>query len=197
VSCSGCVQTFTAVQQLTNNWGSKGWNGSSNTPMSALSSLTISYTESSPTGPNDQYEFSPDIWLDPYAGVACGGCGDVMMWVDTTSQRCTAVNGWTLLGHPVLGGQNWTAYLAPGGTGGEIIMILDGSGGSGTCATQRTGTIPVYAAITWLSNNPGPSGFPAFSKLQLTQLNTGWEITQAGGSTFKVSNLAYNVTLAP
>lgn len=196
-SCSGCVQTYTAVQQLTNNWGSGGWNGSSNTPMSALSSLTISYTEVSPTGPDDQYEFSPDIWLSPYAGVKCGGCGDVMMWVDTSSQRCSAVNGWTVLGHPALGGQNWSAYVAPGGTGQEIILVLDGSGGSGTCATQNTGTIPVLAAIQWLSANPGSSGFPAFSQLQLTQFNIGWEITQGGGSTFQVSKLAYNVTVAP
>lgn len=195
-SCGGCVQTFDAVQQLTNNWGGGGWNGGSDTPLSALSLLQVRYTESSPSGAGDQYEFSPDIWLNPYAGVRCGGCGDVMLWVDTSAQRCSAVDGWRVLGHPVIAGQDWTAYVAPGGTGEEIILVLDGAGGPGSCARQGSGTIHVLASLRWLSKHPGPSGFPAFSTLTMSQLNTGWEITQGDGATFTVSRMAYRVRLA-
>ena len=67
-SCGGCVQTFTAVQQLTNDWG----NGriqrfSGDLPLSVLKKLQVVYTESMPGGSANQAEFSPDLWTD-YSG---------------------------------------------------------------------------------------------------------------------------------
>ena len=194
-SCGGCVQTYTSVQQLTNNWGNGGWNGGSDTPLAALRELWITYRESSPASdPADQYEFSPDIWTN-YAGHLCGGCGDVMMWADTSAQRCAAVHGWTVLGHPVLLGQDWTVYLGPSGAGDEIIFILDGTGGPGTCARQNAGTFHVWAALRWLSAHPGPSGFPAFTALTMSQLNTGWEITAGDGAGYRIFGLHYGTVV--
>jgi hypothetical protein len=197
--CGGCVQTANMVQQQTNNWGSHGWNGNSDTPLHALTGLRVPYTESSPASPAatspNQFEFATDIWTN-YAGNACGGCGDVMAWVDTSPQRCKAVNGWAVFGQATVFGQGWTAYT-PGGKGQEIILVLNGPGGRRTCAQQTSGTIHELTLIRWLSAHPGPTGFPAFSRLTMSLLNTGWEITAGNGSPYAVTRLAYRVTLRP
>lgn len=177
--CGGCVQTFPDVQQLTNDWDGTGWgSGSEDTPLAALSTLTVNYAETSPsTGAS--YEFAPDIWQDNYPS-------DVMFWVDTNGRCDTGAFGGTVLGHAVLGGQHWTVHRY-GGAGAEIIFVLDGPGGSGTCAQQHSGTIDIKAGLEWLIAGGFENG-PAV----LSQINTGWEITQASSATFKVTG--YSIT---
>jgi hypothetical protein len=167
------VQTFPDVQQLYNNWGSGGWNGSSNTPLNSLSTFKIHYDETSPaTGAS--YEFSPDIWGP--------GPWDIMFWVDTKGRCNEGAYGPTLLGHAVLDGQNWTVHAY----GDEIIFVLDGAGGSGTCAQQHSGVVNIKAGVDWLvANNVVPAN-PI-----LEQVNTGWEITQSSGATFRMNSLSY------
>lgn len=180
------VQTFDAVQQLTENWCGTGWGncGSpSDTPLASLSSLTVSYTESSPgTG---AYEFAPDVW-DTAAPA------DVMFWADTSPLRCTdnGLNSSDIYGQATLGGQAWTVYHY----GSEVIFILDGGSDTdpvdnGTCAQQGSGTIDILAGFQWLvANGIQPS------LGSLTQLNTGWEVCSASGA-FTVTDLKYNVTV--
>ena len=182
------VQMFDAVQQLTNDWNGTGWGncGSTctDTPLSSVPSLTVSYAETSP--PGGVWEYAPDVWSDNYTS-------DVMFWADTSPVRCTG-NGLSasdILGQATLSGQQWTAYLY-GGAGGEIIFILDGSAstdpvGTGTCARQPSGSIDIKAGFTWLIAH----GFVKGPEV-ISQLNTGWEICSAAGTTFRVT--AYTIS---
>src|SRR5215831_7213588 len=155
------VQTYPDVQQLTNDWNGAGWGGaggSLDTPLDSLSSLTVSYAESGPRDASSIYEFSPDIWSDNYGR-------DIMFWTDTQGRCNEGAFGSTVLGHLTIDGQGWTAHRY-GGPGEEIILVLDGPGGPGTCAQQTSGTINIKAGLDWLVSNgfvPGPE--------VLTQLN--------------------------
>jgi hypothetical protein len=178
--CGGCVQTYPDVQQLFNNYcGNATWGCAADTPVDDLATLRINYDETSPAS-GASYEFSPDIWTDGYPN-------DVMFWVDTLG-RCEAGSyGGTLLGHATFAGQNWTVHRY-GGAGAEIIFVLDGPGGPGTCAQQSSGAIDIKAGLAWLSANV--SDYPAHPVL--SQVNTGWEITQASNATFTVHS--YSIT---
>lgn len=176
--CGGCVQTYPDVQQLTNDWDGAGWSGSQDTPLDALATLTINYDETSPaTGAS--YEWSPDIWQDGYAA-------DVMFWTDTQGRCNEGAFGSTLLGHATFDGQSWTVHRY-GGAGAEIIFVLDGSGGSGTCAQQSSGSVDVKAGLDWLVAGGFVPAHPV-----LSQVNSGWEITQASGASFQMN--AYSIT---
>jgi hypothetical protein len=179
------VQTFPDVQQLFNNWCGTTWGGCASptdTPVNSLSQLKVTYAETSPTSPDSLYEFAPDVWLGNYGS-------DIMFWVDTLGRCNEGAFGGTVLGHAVIGGQAWTVHRY-GNFGAEIIFVLDGPGGSGTCATQHSGTIDIKAGIAWLTSNGFVNGAPI-----LTQLNTGWEITSADDTTFTVSG--YSIIATP
>jgi hypothetical protein len=182
------VQTFPDAQQLFNNWDSVngGWVNCGthcvDTPLNSLSTLTVTYRETSPTDADSIYEFAPDVWSDGYGS-------DVMFWVDTHGRCNTGAFGGTVLGHAVLGGQSWTVHRY-GGFGAEVIFVLDGAGGSGTCAQQASGTIDIKAGFDWLVAN----GF-ATGPQNISQLNTGWEITSADHTTFRVSG--YSIQAVP
>jgi hypothetical protein len=177
------VQTFDAVQQLTNDWCGSVTNWSTcpkptDTPLASLPSLTVTYTETSPTDAGSIYEFAPDIWSS-YSS-------DVMFWADTSPARCTdnGLSASDILGQATLAGQHWTVYRY-GGAGSEIIFIL-GPGtdpvDAGTCATQRAGTIHIKAGFNWLVKH----GI-VHTPVTLSQANTGWEVTSADSTTFAVS----------
>ncbi len=180
------VQTFANVQQLTNDWCGSGWAGCSNptdtplSPLSSLSSLSVTYSESTPRDANTIAEFAPDIWGN--------WSNDVMFWADTQGRCDPGAYGSTVLGTAVLDGQNWTVHRY-GGPGAEIIFVLDGSGGSGTCAQQTSGTIDIKAGLDWLVTN----GY--ISNPIISQMNTGWEITSADNTTFAVSSYGINATV--
>lgn len=188
-SCGGCVQTFTAVQQLTNNWNpaAKNFTGSSNLPLSVLSRLQVTYAESSPADPGNQDEFAPDVW-DTQAKA------DVMFWADTSPTRCVnnGLNSSDILGQATLGSQQWTVYHF----GAEVIIILDGTSSAdpvstGTCAQQKSGTIPILAGYKWLVKHGVQPSLGS-----LTQLNTGYEITAGDGTgQYAVTSLSYPVTI--
>ncbi|GAB7005642.1 hypothetical protein JCM18899A_31150 [Nocardioides sp. AN3] len=189
-ACGGCVQTFPASQQLFDNWGSSGLgSGTSATPISSLSALSVNYDETSPGGSANGYEFAPDIWLDGYPW-------DIMFWVDT-NLRCSLGVGSVgeVIGSFSMDGQNWTVhrYGSNGGAGSkygdEIIVTLDGAGGSGTCAQQPKGTINVKAGLEALASKGFIPASPA-----VRQMNTGWEITESKSATFTVHDLSYTVT---
>lgn len=184
------VQTFPDTQQLTNNYSADGqWNGQDvDTPLNAMSSLVINYNESSPSGPNDIYEFAPDIWTN-YAGQLGGGSGDIMFWVDTTHVRCDD-NGLSTsdrLGTQTVNGQDWTWYRY-GPMGGELVGILDtvdhDPATNGTCAQQKSGTVDIKAGLDWLKSN----GFINTGAITIGQINTGFEITSAQNSTFSMNS---------
>lgn len=177
------VQTFPDVQQLMNNWpwlnGADCAASCKDTPVASLSTLKVNYSERAPQDANSIYEYAPDVWQDNYSN-------DVMFWVDTHGRCNEGAFGSTLLGHATIDGQNWTVHRY-GGSGAEIIFVLDGAGGSGTCANQTAGSINIKAGLEWLVANGFETGPPVIG-----QLNTGYEITSADNTTFTVSS--YSIT---
>lgn len=179
------VQTFPDVQQLFNNWCGNGWGtcaSPTDTPLSALSALSVTFSETSPADANSIYEFAVDAWSDGYSA-------DVMFWTDTHGRCDEGAFGGTLLGHAVLDGQSWTVHRY-GDPGAEIIFVLDGAGGSGTCAQERSGTVNVKAGFDWLA----AGGFTQGPQ-KISQLNTGWEITSADNARFTVHS--YSIRAVP
>lgn len=177
------VQTFPDAQQLTNDWCGNGWGACQNptdTPLSGLSALKVNYEESSPRDADSIYEFAADVWSN-YSS-------DVMFWVDTHGRCDEGAFGGTELGTAVLDGQSWTVHRY-GGTGAEIIFVLDGADGSGTCAQQTSGTIDVKAGFDWLA------GRGLIRNPTISQLNTGWEIASADHTTFSASNYSITATV--
>jgi hypothetical protein len=174
--CGGCVQTYPDIQQLTNDWGGTTWNGGQDTPLDSLTTLKVNYAETSPAS-GASYEFSPDIWQTGYDR-------DIMFWVDTKGRCNSGAWGQVDLGHATIDGQGWTVHKW---TDGEIIFVLDGPGGPGTCAQQSSGSINIKAGLEWLVAGGIIPAHPV-----LTQVNTGWEITQASNATFTVTD--YSIT---
>jgi hypothetical protein len=113
-----------------------------------------------------------------------------MFWVDTNG-RCDAGSfGSTLLGHFTMGGQGWTAHRYGNTYGDEIILVLDGPGGQGTCAQQSSGSIDVKAAFAWLSAGGWIPAHPVLSIIQ-----TGWEMTGESNATFRLHSYSIVPTL--
>lgn len=174
------VQTFPDAQQLFNGWCGSGWGDCAtpgNTPLDSLSTLKVSYSETSPPDSNSINEFAVDVWSDGYGS-------DIMFWTDTHGRCDEGAFGDTLLGHAVLGGQKWTVHRY-GEAGAEVIFVLDGPGGPGTCAQESSGTVDVKAGLDWLTAH----GF-ATGPHVISQVNTGWEITSADDATFTMHRYA-------
>jgi hypothetical protein len=168
------VQTFPDTQQLTNDWCGHGWGACSkpaNTPLARLSALSVRYRESSPRDRKTIYEFAADVWSN-YAS-------DVMFWVDTHGRCNKGAYGGTVLGTAVLGRRKWTVHRY-GGAGAEIIFVLNGARGAGSCAQQKAGTIPIKAGFDWLAAHR------LLLHPVISQLNTGWEIASADNTTFSM-----------
>lgn len=181
------VQIFANVQQLFNDWCGSATNWStcaspSDTPLDSLSTLAVTYSETSPTGSNDIYEYAPDIWSDGYNS-------DIMFWADTHGRCNNGAYGSTVLGTAVIDGQTWTVNRY-GDFGAEIIFVLDSNPAvPDSCAQQASGTIDIKAGLDWLVAHgfiPGPE--------VISQVNTGWEITSAANSTFTVHS--YGITVS-
>jgi hypothetical protein len=178
----GGVQVYPSIQEQFYGWTGTGWGGGSgegagNVPLSALPQLTVNYSETSPQDSSSQYEWGVDVWTN-YTR-------DVMFWTDTTSGRCMPGGyGQTDLGQLTLNGKPWTATLY-GSAGGEIILYEDGSSGdASTCARQASGSIDVKGGLNWLATHANSkTRFPTTVTVAL--VNSGWEVTQANGTTFK------------
>lgn len=182
----GRVQTFPNAQQLFNDYTT----ADGTYPLSAFSSLTVHYDETSPGGSANHYQFSPDIFFGNYPN-------DVMFWTDVNGRCNEGAYGPSLLGHLTMpDGSGWTAHryddssTTTGNTGAEIILVKDGPGGEGTCARESSGTIDVKAGLGWLASE----GFlPAVPSVYIVQ--TGWEITAASKASFVVHDLTYQAAL--
>ena len=87
----------------------------------------------------------------------------------------------------MIAGQSFDVYQY-GGAGGEIIFSLNGSTGSGTFASETSGTVDILAVLKWVQSH----GYA--SNITIGQIDAGWEICSTGGSpeTFTVSR--YSLT---
>jgi hypothetical protein len=142
-----------------------------NVPLTSLSSLTSTFTESMNATAGTHAEAAYDIWLNDWAD-------EVMVWTDNAGQGFGAD---TVAGHPVIAGQSFTVYR----NGGEIIVSLD--------ASEQSGTADILATLQWLQGQ----GLLAASST-LTAIDFGFEISSTGGQpeTFTVSQLAMTASCA-
>jgi hypothetical protein len=113
-------------------------------------------------------EAAYDIWQVNYPS-------DVMIWTDTVN-RCEpgAFGGTTLATGLTIGGQVYDAYRY-GGPGAEIIFVLEGAGGAGTCAQQPSGTVDILGVLNWLASH----GY--VSNVTVPLVDFTFEICSTGG----------------
>lgn len=169
------VQTYPNVQQLFDDWTGSGWNGSgaaTETPMSALSSLTSTYTIVDPPEATGDWEAAYDIWTS---------AGELMIWVDTSTERLQD-NGSAVVDRSVaIDGQSYT-YMNYGGR--LPIMVLN--------TDESSGTIDVLDVLKyWQSTGVIPAD------TTIGQLDFGWEICNTAGRqlTFQVTNYTISSSL--
>jgi hypothetical protein len=181
------VMTYPDVKQLTNDWCGTGWaanggpacNNPTDTPLSSLSLLTSTFTESMLHDPVTIAEAGYDIWTN-YSS-------DIMIWVDNVNRGAGGAQ--LLASNQVIGGQSFDVYQY-GGQGGEIIFSLNGSGGSGTFAQETSGTVDILATLRWVQSH----GYA--SNISIGEIDFGWEICSTGGApeTFSVSSYSLDST---
>jgi len=176
------VQTYPNVQQLFNDWTHRGWNGSgamADTPVSGLSSLKSSFTESMPHNSTTIAEAAYDIWL---GHIPKRGSNEIMVWVDNVNR---GTGGATRIGSATINRQSFTV-LQYGGAGGEMIFSLNRS--------EQSGTVDILRTLNWLVRH----GYEP-STLAIGQIDFGWEIcsetTRAPGNTFTISR--YSISGVP
>jgi hypothetical protein len=87
-----------------------------------------------------------------------------------------------------LGGQGYTVYQ----NGNEIIVSLDGSGGTGTFAQQASGTVNILGVLTWVQAHVS-----GHSNMTLSAIDFGWEICSTGGSNEQFTLSKYILTGTP
>jgi hypothetical protein len=166
------VLTYPDVQQLFNNWGNGDFNGSNDTPISALAGLTSSYAENMHENAGTAAQAAWDIWTSS---------GEVMIWVDTTALRGSG--GAQQMGTGTIGGIPMTYYVYGGANGLPIIKLN---------TNQRSGTIDLLDGLRYFQSK----GVVA-SNATISQVNFGWEICSTGGQaeTFNVTD--YSLTATP
>ena len=174
------VRTYPNAQQLMNNWTGDGWGPCgtcSDTPLSALTQLTSTYTEVTPRG-GTIAQFAWDIWTNNNTGHPA----EIMVWVDNSGRGS---GGATQVGTATLAGQDWTIYMYGDG---ELIWSL---GAVGTFAQQGSGTVDLLAIL----QESVRQGFTS-PAATIGQVNAGWGICSTGGvdETFAVSR--YTLTMA-
>jgi hypothetical protein len=176
------VQTYPNVQQLFNDWTGGAWNGNGamrDTPVSGLSSLKSSFTESMPHNSTTIAEAGYDIWL---SHIPKRRSNEIMIWVDNVHR---GTGGATRIGRATIGGQSFTV-LQYGGRGGEIIFSLK--------RNEHRGTVHILRTLKWLVRHRYEP-----SSLAIGQIDFGWEIcsetTPAPHNRFAISR--YSITGAP
>jgi hypothetical protein len=188
---NGSVMTGPELQQQTNNWCTSlgkwdsqtqfGCSPEGDAPISALATFTSSFAESMPHNSQTIAEAAYDIWTN-YPS-------DIMVWTDTVGRCNEGAFGSTLLGTATIGGKNFTVHRY-GGTGAEIIFVEDGAGGSGTCATDSSGTVDLKGVLQWVQDHG------LVSNASVSLLDFTFEICSTGGSpeTFSVSSYSVKTT---
>jgi hypothetical protein len=168
------VQTYPNVQQLFNNWTGSGWNqgpSMSDTPISALHSLTSTYATRNPS--TGIFEAAYDIWLSSAKGQQGNQKGqgqEVMIWVHNVNR---GTGGATIDAHTTLSGVPTTLM----NYGSELILSFDHN--------QPSGTVDLLAALKYLQSigRVPPSAV-------IGQIDFGWEIcsTARQALTFQVTH---------
>jgi hypothetical protein len=188
---NGSVETAPETGQQFNNWcpANNTWanllpNGCSNqanTPISSMTELSSTYTESFPHNSQTIAQWAWDNWLSNDSGYP----DEVMVWVDNNN-RCNSGSYGTQQASPItVNGQEWTPYQYGSS---EFIWSL---GAPGQCAQQSSGTVDLLALLKWMQANGKAA---AGATLGLT--DAVWEICSTGGQpeTFSVSK--YTITAA-
>jgi hypothetical protein len=175
-SDGGAVQTFPNTAQQFDDWCGNGvWNNCapmSDTPLSALKSLTSSYTIQNPPDTVGDWQATYDIWLNNN-----GSNNEIMIWVHTSNERGTG-GAQVITPHITIGGLDYH-YQNYGG--GLPQMVLN--------TNLDHGTIDVLGVLNWLKTQ-GVVG----SAATLSLLQFGWEICHTDGRTLHFAMTAYSLT---
>jgi hypothetical protein len=141
-------------------------------PLSGYSSITSSYTESSPA--NGDYEAAYDIWAN-------SGSQEIMIWVENHGQTPagSVVASATIDG---VGYQVWSTGPAGSATT-PISMVMN--------STQASGSVNILDDLHWLQANgymKADSG--------INQIDFGWEICSTAGvpETFTLNRYTLTAT---
>lgn len=183
---NGSVRTGPEIQQQTNDWclAENMWQSQGsctdlgNVPTSALSSLPSSYAESMPHNSQTIAEAAYDIWTN-YPN-------DIMVWNDTVNRCNSGAFGGTTLGTGVTIAGNIYDVYRYGGDGAEIIFVLEGAGGAGTCAQVSSGSVDLIGILNWV--NAHVTAITDISLIDYT-----FEVCSTGGSNENFTLSAYTL----
>lgn len=144
-------------------------------PLSAFASMTSDFTESMPSGGDNEAAY--DIWT----GDAATGnyAEEIMIWVD--DQRTNTPLG-TYMSKATFGGQTFQIWdsVSKGQTG-SIYFLLEGK--------ETSGSVDLLSMLDYLATNgwiPADSG--------LNQVDFGWEICSTGGQPETFTMSRYDIT---
>ena len=182
------------IAQQMNNWcaAEKTWqnltrdgcgnNPIGDAPLSSLSSLVSSYTDTVPHNAQTIAEGAYDIWTN-YSS-------DIMVWQDVQS-RCNAgsYGGTKLATGVTIGGHVYDVYRY-GSAGAEVIFVEEGAGGPGTCAQDSSGTVDLLGVLKEAVSL-------GISVTKVGEITFTFEICSTGGQpeTFGVSH--YSIAAKP
>lgn len=138
------VRAYPDVQQLY-----------SEQPLSSLTSISSTYTETMNATSGTIAWAAYDVWLNNWGA-------EVLIAVDNHGIDPSYE---PVMGHFTAGGVSYTAY----DNGSERVVVADTS--------SQSGTVDVLAVLTWLQNN---GHLPASSTL--TAVDFGWEVCSTAGS---------------
>jgi len=179
------VMTYPNVQQLTNNWNptARNFTGSNDVPLSALSGLTSSYSETMPQASSGTIaQIAWDIWVANNSGAS----DEIMVWMDN---QVRGTGGSQFNRTVTIAGQPWSLYFY-GGTSAETIWM---PGTQNQFQHVTASTVDLRALLNALVS----AGFQP-PGLTIGQIDFGWEICSTGGvsQTFRVSGYALTMSAA-
>ncbi len=143
-----------------------------NTPLSSLTELTSTYTESMPPAQAGyDAEAAYDLWLDHYKI-------EVMVWVDNHGQTPAG----DITAQATLGGKRYDVYQ----NGSRMFsLVLSGS-------QQTTGKTDLLGVLRWLVSHQDLSRTDT-----LTEVDFGWEVASTDADPMGFTLSSYSLTVRP
>jgi hypothetical protein len=138
-----------------------------NTPLSSLSQVTSSFSDSLPSAGN--FESAYDIWAN-------GSADEIMLW--TYTQNVGPLG--TLQTTVSIGGSSWNVYRGSNGSNAVFSFVRNGN--------ETSGSVDIKAVFNWLASE----GW--LTNATLSSVDFGWEISSTNNTTENFQVNSYSLS---